>query len=302
MCGRPTSDNASLADESPAPALLAIEPQNPMTAAEPTATATAALHVRRWRFASRAAPPDVTVLPEGHARRMLAWETRLVMFAFLVSGVISAVLVLAAHVTGVADIARFPVIVHSHPVLNMLLGMLAYVPVLSVVPLALFLLARTGQTPSVLGLGVRHVPRDLLPALGIGAAAFGLEVAMLLPFAGLLVHHHGWITSVSVSHEPKYYVIEGVFISAVTAVTEEVLVNGYLVTRLGQLGWTPRSSLLLSLTLRTSYHLYYGLGFLLTIPFGFLVTRSFQKHHRLTRPILAHFLFDAVLITIAILA
>jgi membrane protease YdiL (CAAX protease family) len=46
---------------------------------------------------------------------------------------------------------------------------------------------------------------------------------------------------------------------------------------------------------------YYGVGFLLTVPFGFFVTRSFQKHHRLSRPIVAHFLFDAILISIAIL-
>jgi membrane protease YdiL (CAAX protease family) len=80
-----------------------------------------------------------------------------------------------------------------------------------------------------------------------------------------------------------------------------VLVNGYLITRLGQLGWTPQSALILSLVLRTSYHVYYGLGFLLTVPFGYLVTRSFQKHRRLTRPITAHFLFDAILVTISIL-
>ena len=52
---------------------------------------------------------------------------------------------------------------------------------------------------------------------------------------------------------------------------------------------------------RSSYHVYYGAGFLLTIPFGFFVTRSFQKHRRLTRSITAHFLFDAILVTIAIL-
>jgi uncharacterized protein len=78
--------------------------------------------------------------------------------------------------------------------------------------------------------------------------------------------------------------------------------NGYLITRLGQLGWTPRSALILSLALRTSYHVYYGLGFLLTVPFGYLVTRSFQKHRRLNRPIAAHFIYDAVLSTIAILS
>ena len=101
---------------------------------------------------------------------------------------------------------------------------------------------------------------------------------------------------------PGYYVIWGIAMSAITAVAEEVLVNGYLITRLGQLGWTPKSALILSLSLRTSYHIYYGIGFLLTVPFGYFVTRSFQKHRRLNRSIAAHFLFDAVLSTIAILA
>ena len=71
---------------------------------------------------------------------------------------------------------------------------------------------------------------------------------------------------------------------------------------LEQLGWDPRWALTVSLALRTSYHVYYGLGFLVTIPFGYYATRSFQKHRRLARPIFAHFLYDAVLITISVLA
>jgi hypothetical protein len=80
--------------------------------------------------------------------------------------------------------------------------------------------------------------RDVLPALGLGLAAFGVEVAMIIPFAGFLDSHHGFINTVSTLGEPKYYLIEENFVSAVTAITEEVLVNGYLITRLGQLGWT----------------------------------------------------------------
>ncbi len=253
-----------------------------------------------WRPHPSAVAPGA-VLPQGRARALLAWETRFVMFAFLVSGVIGAALVLVEHISGVGDISRFPEIVHHSPVLNMVLGMLAYVPVLSVVPLALFLLSRTGQPPSVMGLEPRSMYRDLFPALGLGAAALGIEVVMLLPFVSVLQNHPGLLTKVSDTAQPKYYLIEGVFMSAVTAVTEEVLVNGYFITRLGQLGWTPRSSLLLSLFLRTSYHAYYGVGFVLTIPLGFFLTRSFQKHHRLNRPVLAHFLYDAILFAISIL-
>jgi hypothetical protein len=37
------------------------------------------------------------------------------------------------------------------------------------------------------------------------------------------------------------------------------------------------------------------------VPFGYFVTRSFQKNGKLMRPIMAHFLYDAILFTIVIL-
>jgi membrane protease YdiL (CAAX protease family) len=240
-------------------------------------------------------------LPRGPERRSLVRETRWVMVAFLLPVVISAVVIFAEHASGVADIARFPTYVAGHPLTNMLLGMLAYLPVAAVVPLGLYLLARTGQDRRVLGLEPPTFARDVLPGIGLGLAAFGVEIFLILIVHGLLINDPSLFVSPSISHLPKYYVIWGLMISAVTAVTEEVMVNGYLITRLGQLGWTPRASLIVSLILRTSYHVYYGIGFIFTIPFGFFVTRSFQKHGKLMRPIMAHFLYDAVLVTISIL-
>jgi hypothetical protein len=241
----------------------------------------------------------VVELPTGDRRRELVLETWFVMIAFLAPAVIGAVLVFSQSYTGVSE-RRFPTIVHNH-LANMFLGMLAYLPLLAVVPIALFLLWRTGQGRQELGLGLPSVTRDVLPGLGLGAAAFGIEVVMLIPFSSLISTHSKLVNTVSIGHFPKYYLIEGIFMSAVTAITEEVLVNGYLNTRLYQLGWSPRASLILSLTLRTSYHIYYGFGFLLTIPLGYFVTRSFQKHHKLNRPIMAHFLYDAILFSISIL-
>jgi hypothetical protein len=46
---------------------------------------------------------------------------------------------------------------------------------------------------------------------------------------------------------------------------------------------------------------YYGLGFLFTIPLGYFNTRSFQKHRSVMRPIVAHFLYDEVLFTVSVL-
>ena len=223
------------------------------------------------------------------------------MVAFLLPVVVSAVVVFAEHASGVGDIARFPTYVARHPLTNMFLGILAYVPVAAVVPLGLYLLARTGQTRHVLGLEPPTFTRDVVPAVGLGLAALGVEIVLILIVHGLLINDPSLFVSPSISHIPKYYVIWGLVISAVTAVTEEVMVSGYLITRLGQLGWTPRASLILSLILRTSYHVYYGIGFIFTVPFGYFVTRSFQKHGKLMRPIVTHFLYDAVLITISIL-
>jgi membrane protease YdiL (CAAX protease family) len=222
------------------------------------------------------------------------------MLGFLLPAVTSAIIVLAQHIDH-DNSTRFSSILRGQPVTNLALEIFAYLSVAAIVPLALLLLQRTGQTPKVLGLGPPSFKRDVFPGLGLVAAAYAVEIAVLIPFAGFLNDHKSLINNVASGHVPKYYLIGGVAMSAITAVAEEVLVNGYLITRLGQLGWTPRKSLILSLILRTSYHVYYGLGFLLTVPLGFLVTRSFQKHHKLTRPIVAHFLFDAILFTIAIL-
>lgn len=223
------------------------------------------------------------------------------MLAFLAPGVVSAVIILSKHVSGAQNFTPFPTIVHHQPVVNLLLLILAYLPVASTVPLALLLLSRTGQGPRVLGMGLPSLTEDVVPGLGIGALAFLCEIVLLIPFAQLLTDHPGLVAKISVGHLPTYYIIYGLILSATTAITEEVMMSGYLLTRLHQLGWSDKKSLALSLTLRTSYHIYYGFGFLLTVPFGYFVTRSFQKHHKLNRPIVAHFLFDAILITIAIL-
>jgi hypothetical protein len=228
------------------------------------------------------------------------WETRFVMAAFLVPGIASAIVIVAQALGGGSPQTRFSEFVPNQ-VANLILDVIAYLPVAAVVPLALFLLDRSGQRLPSLGLGPVRMKLDVFPGIGLAALAFLAEVVVAAILSPLFAAAKSAVNSVATGHVPAYYVILGVIMSAVTAVTEEVLVNGYLLTRLGQLGWKPWPAFFLSLTLRTSYHVYYGLGFLLTIPFGYFVTRSFQKNGRLNRPIVAHFVYDAVLFTIAIL-
>jgi membrane protease YdiL (CAAX protease family) len=243
-------------------------------------------------------PPPLQVVAD-QDRRGMVLETWFVELAFLVPSVLAAVDVLASQ-TGGAAITRFPDVV-SNPVANLILGVLTYLGVGTVVPIALLLLNRTGQNAAVLGLRRPTWRNDIWPGLGIAASGFGVVLLATTVLVSVAGQHNRAFVQIPVGHVPAYYVIYGIAISAITAVTEETLVSGYLLTRLEQLGWNPRWALVLSLALRTSYHVYYGLGFLLTIPFGYYATRSFQKHRRLMRPIMAHFLYDAVLITIAIL-
>ena len=259
-----------------------------------------------WQYWIPVAVPEVSAPPvvvrvEESSRQNLVWETRFVMVAFLFPGIMAAVVELVRHVQGVNDVQTFTGTVPGHPVSNLVLGILSYLAIASMVPLVLLLLARTGQRPSSLGLGRPRFAADVWPALGLAGASYVSEFVLLIPFAAFIKNHQKIVNSTMVGHVPAYYVIYALTLSATTALVEEVMVNGYLITRLEQFGWTPQRALLLSLTLRTSYHVYYGVGFILTIPFGYFVTRSFQKHHRLNRAIAAHFIFDSVLLTIAVL-
>jgi membrane protease YdiL (CAAX protease family) len=251
---------------------------------------------------ARPGPQATPIRIEAQSRRGLILETWFVEIAFLLPGIVAAEQVLAAHLGGVSDIGLFSTVVPGRPLEDLILGIFSYLAVAAVVPLGLLLLARTGQGPAALGLGLPGLRSDVWPGAEIAVSGFAVAVLATLPFSALLARHSELFSQVHVGHVPKYYILYGLAVSAITAITEETLVSGYLLTRLEQFGWTPRRALLLSLTLRTSYHIYYGLGFLFTIPVGYFLTRSFQKHHRLTRPIVAHFLYDAVLITISILA
>jgi membrane protease YdiL (CAAX protease family) len=225
-------------------------------------------------------------------------ETWAVMIAMLTPWLITAIVVLGSHLATGANLTQLPTFDRHQPVVNIILGLLSYLPTVAVVPLTLILLARTGQRPADLGLTTAS-GADIGAGLGLAAAALGCEFVLALLFSP--IEHSTLANTTGPLHVPAYYLLFGLSQSALTSVAEETAVNGYLITRLDQLGWSPTAAFWLSLALRTSYHIYYGIGILFTLPFGYLATRSFQKHRKLSRPILAHFLYDSTVFLIAIL-
>jgi membrane protease YdiL (CAAX protease family) len=251
-----------------------------------------------WQFWVPAGPRFPVQLSEP-TRRGLVLETRLVMLAVLFPWIVSAVITFAVHETRNVGLTQLPNYDPSQPVINVVLGLLSYFPVAAVIPLVLLLLARTGQRPSDLGLTSARW-NDVGVAVGLAAAGLGCEFLLAIPFARL--KHSPLVNTAGPLHVPVYYLIFGLSQALITAIAEETAVNAYLLTRLDQLGWSPWRAFWLSLALRTSYHVYYGLGIILTLPLGYFLTRSFQKHGKLSRPILAHFLYDSLIFVIAILA
>lgn len=78
-------------------------------------------------------------------------------------------------------------------------------------------------------------------------------------------------------------------------VVEEVIVVGYLFTRLRELNWKPWAIILTSAALRGSYHLYQGYGafvgnFVMGVVFGLL----YQRYGRIMPLVIAHTIFDMI--------
>ncbi|GAA3814604.1 type II CAAX endopeptidase family protein [Streptomyces phyllanthi] len=77
------------------------------------------------------------------------------------------------------------------------------------------------------------------------------------------------------------------------AVVEEVIVVGYLLRRLGQLGWSPGASLMASSVLRGSYHLYQGIGgFIGNVVMGVVFVHLYRRWGRVGPLVVAHSLLD----------
>lgn len=123
--------------------------------------------------------------------------------------------------------------------------------------LGLYLLWRTGIRPSGIGLGRLRWRPDVLGGLGLAA---------LIGVPGLLLYLAGRALGVNADVEPSalhdsWWRIPVLVLSAfANGFAEEVVVVGYLITRLRQLGFSPARAVLISSALRGVYHLYQGFG------------------------------------------
>ena len=165
----------------------------------------------------------------------------------------------------------------------------------TLVPVALALWLLSANLPNVrqrLGLNRDRPLRDLAHGAGL-AALIGLP-GLALYFIG---HALGiTATIVPAALDPHWWTVPVLIAQAVkNAVLEEVIVVGYLVTRLKALGWRVPAIIGASAVLRGSYHLYQGFGpFLGNAVMGVIFAEWFRRGGRVMPLIIAHTILDVV--------
>ncbi|GGU21561.1 CAAX amino protease [Lentzea flava] len=158
--------------------------------------------------------------------------------------------------------------------------------------IGLYLLWRTGIKLRVIGLGGTRKLADALGALGLAA---------IIGIPGLAFYFAAWALGLNLAVQPStldnawWMNVALILAAAGNAWAEEVLVIGYLITRLQQLGWRQYTSLVAAAVLRGSYHLYQGFGgFVGNLIMGLVFGFYWQRTKRLWPLVIAHTILDVV--------
>jgi membrane protease YdiL (CAAX protease family) len=229
--------------------------------------------------------------------RLIRWEILAVFAVSLGASALNAFLHLISSLLAPAPLARQQALLVGslaphHPWLDLSLQLASIVETLAPVLLVLYLMARSGEPPSLIGLDgtepVRDGVRGAVLAAVIGGAGLGLYLA---------AYHLGFSLHVVPESLPAVWWRDPILLlnAIQNGLLEEVLVVGYLLTRLDQLGWAPSVAVIASAVLRGCYHLYQGFGgFLGNLAMGLIFGMLYLRWRRVMPLIVAHSLIDAV--------
>lgn len=232
------------------------------------------------------------------SRRTLRDEILLVLGLSLGASAVYAIVDIVARLTAPTALADQTATLNGsraqgRPWLDLVLQLLAIFFAVLPALLAGHLLARDHGSAAVpLGL------RPARPGLDLGGGA-ALAAIIGIPGLGLYVAARALginATVVPAALPHVWWAVPVLVLSAVqNAALEEVVVVGYLVTRLRQLGWTLPAVIGASALLRGSYHLYQGFGgFIGNAVMGVVFALVFVRFRRVGPLVVAHSIIDTV--------
>jgi len=226
---------------------------------------------------------------------MLGWEIVVVFGVSLGASALFAIINLIGSLTAPKALAKqHAVLVGSlapgRPLLDLTLQLAGILTTLVPVALVFYLLAREGEGPSALGLDTTQPGKDIARGAVLAAVIGGSGLALYLA-----AFHLGISLNVVPETLPDVWWRIPVLIldAAQNGILEEILVLGYLLYRLDQLGWTPWKAIAVAAVVRGSYHLYQGFGgFIGNAILGVIFGVLYKRWGRVTPMIIAHTLID----------
>jgi hypothetical protein len=259
----------------------------PVTSSDATLSPQARVHQVALSDTSLRPPPP----------SLIRWEIFVVFAVSLGASALNALLSLVGSLLAPRPLSsQHALIIASlapgRPWLDLTLQLAAVAEALAPVALALYLLARSGEPPAVIGLDASQPGRD---------AARGAVLAAIVGGAGLALYLTAFRLGASLNVVPEslpavWWRVPVLLLDAAqNGLVEEILVIGYLLYRLDQLGTSPATAIACSALLRGSYHLYQGFGaFIGNAVMGALFAVLYRRWGRVTPLIVAHTLIDAV--------
>ena len=247
---------------------------------------------RGRRSRPRGAQPEPWSPP---SRKLLGWEIFSVFAVSLGASGLYALVQLIGSLTATRALGKQQAVLNGslapgRPVLDLFLQLTSIALALAPVVLVFYLIAREGETPSVMGFDARHPGQDLLRGAVLAAVIGGSGLGLYLT-----AFHLGFSLNVVAESLPNVWWRIPVLIlnAAQNGLVEETLVIGYLLRRLDQLGWRPSRAIAFSAILRGSYHLYQGFGgFIGNAVMGVIFALCYRRWGRVMPLVIAHTLID----------
>jgi len=235
-------------------------------------------------------------LPE-RERRLLIWEIIVVFAVSLGLSAVRSLVLLIGSLTAPKALSAQHVVINGsqapgRPWFDLSLQLVSIASGVAPALLVFYLLARNGERPSSIGVDASEPGRDLLRGAGLAALIGGCGLGLYI-----LAFKAGISLDIVAAGLPRvWWRIPVLLLSALQdGILEEVLVVGYLLSRLRLLGVSPALAVAIGAVLRGSYHLHQGIGpFIGNAILGVIFGVLFLRWRRTNPMIIAHALINSV--------